>query len=116
MMQATIWHNPNCSTSRNALAMLKETSGLDVTVIDYRKQPFTRQKLIQLFSDAGLTPRQAMRTKGSLAVDLGITDGSSEDEILDAMIVDPLLVERPFVETGKGVRLGRPIERIAEIL
>jgi arsenate reductase (glutaredoxin) len=115
-MKATIWHNPDCGTSRKTLAILLETPGVDLTVIEYRKTPFARSKLEQLFRDAGLTPRQALRTRGSPAEELGLIEGAASDVILDAMTVHPILVERPFVETEKGVRLCRPQEKVLEIL
>lgn len=89
---------------------------MDVTVIEYRKTPFIRSKLEQLIHDAGLTPREALRTRGSPAEELGLIDGASPDDILDAMVVHPILVERPLVETDKGVRLCRPQEKVLEIL
>lgn len=115
-MKATIWHNPDCGTSRKTLAILQETPGLAVTVIEYKKTPFTRSKLEQLFADAGLTPRQSLRTRGSPAEELGLIEGASADHILDAMVANPILVERPFVETAKGVRLCRPQDFVREIL
>lgn len=115
-MKATIWHNPDCGTSRKTLAILEDTLGIELTVIEYRKQPFERAKLEQLFADAGLTPREALRTRGSPAEELGLIDGASPDDILDAMVTHPILVERPFVETEKGVRLCRPQEKVVEIL
>lgn len=115
-MHATIWHNPDCGTSRKTLAILQETEGVVVSVIGYRKQAFTRPKLEQLFHDAGLTPREALRTRGSPAEELGLIDGASSDRILDAMVAHPILVERPFVETAKCVRLCRPQEKVYEIL
>jgi arsenate reductase (glutaredoxin) len=116
-MKATIWHNPGCGTSTKALAILNETPGATVTVIEYKKNPFTREKLTQLFADAGLTPSQALRVRGTNAEELGLThDGVSDDEILDAMVADATLVERPFVETDKGVLLCRPQDKVREIL
>jgi len=87
-----------------------------VSVIEYCKQPFAREKLEQLLQDAGLTPREALRTRGSPAEELGLIDGASSERILDAMVAHPILVERPFVETAKGVRLCRPQEKVREIL
>jgi arsenate reductase (glutaredoxin) len=110
-MHATIWHNPDCGTSRKTLAILQETDGVTVNVIEYRKQPFDRATLLQLCEDAGLTPREALRTRGSPAEELGLIDGASADHILDAMVV-----ERPFVRTDKGVRLCRPQDKVREIL
>ena len=115
-MKATIWHNPDCGTSRKTLAILQETPGVDLTVIEYRKTPFERDKLVQLFRDAGLTPREALRTRGSPAEELGLIDGADGDRILDEMVKNGILVERPFVETAKGVRLCRPQEKVQEIL
>lgn len=115
-MKATIWHNPDCGTSRKTLAILEETPGIELSVIEYRKTPFTRAKLEQLFRDAELTPRGALRTRGSPAEELGLIDSATTDAILDAMVEHPILVERPFVETEKGVRLCRPQDKVYEIL
>jgi arsenate reductase (glutaredoxin) len=115
-MKATIWHNPDCGTSRKTLAILQDTPGVEVSVIEYRKTPFTRDKLEQLFQAAGLSPREALRTRGSPAEELGLVDGASADAILAAMVENAILVERPFVETYKGVRLCRPQEKVTEIL
>lgn len=115
-MKATIWHNPDCGTSRKTLAILEAATEVDLTVIEYRKTPFNRGKLDQLFRDAGLTPHQALRTRGSPAEELGLIEGASSDAILDAMVEHAILVERPFVETDKGVRLCRPQEIVFEIL
>lgn len=115
-MHATIWHNPDCGTSRKTLAILQDTAGLTLNVIEYRKQPFDRDTLELLFKDAGLTPREALRTRGSPAEELGLIEGAAADQILDAMVKHPILVERPFVRTEKGVRLCRPQEIVLEIL
>lgn len=115
-MKATIWHNPDCGTSRKTLAILQETPGVEVTVVEYKKTPFDRAKLEQLFRDAGLTPRQALRTRGSPAEELGLIDCEDGNRILDEMAKQPILVERPFVETEKGVRLCRPQDKVHEIL
>ena len=116
-MKATIWHNPNCGTSRKTLALLEEAPGVDVTVVEYLKNPPSRDKLEQLYRDAGITPRERLRTRGSPAEELGLTDESATaDQILDAMAADPILIERPLVETDKGVRLCRPQEKVQEIL
>lgn len=116
-MKATIWHNPKCGTSRKTLALLEEAPGVEVTVIEYLKNPPTREKLEQLYRDAGITPQEGLRTRGSPAEELGLTEESATaDQILDAMAADPILIERPLVETDKGVRLCRPQERVQEIL
>ena len=115
-MKATIWHNPDCGTSRKTLAILQEAPGVVLSVIEYKKVPFERAKLVQLFRDAGLSPREALRTRGSPAEELGLIDGADGQRILDEMVKDAILVERPFVETEKGVRLCRPQEKVHEIL
>lgn len=119
VMHATIWHNPACGTSRKTLEILQETAGVDLTVIDYLKHPPTREKLVQLHRDAGLSHRHGMRTTNSpaaeLVADLGLKD-ADEATILDAMTAHPILIQRPLVETDKGVRLCRPPETVHEIL
>jgi arsenate reductase (glutaredoxin) len=115
-MKATIWHNPDCGTSRKTLTILQETPDIALTIIEYRKTPFSRAKLQQLFADAGLMPSEALRTRGSPAEELGLIDDATDDTILDAMVEHPILVERPFVETEKGVRLCRPQETVYDIL
>lgn len=114
-MKATIWHNPACGTSRKTLAILEETPGVEVTVIEYLKTPYTREKLAQLIVDAGLTPAQAIRKMGTDAEDIGLPD-LQPDAILDAMVANPAYVNRPFVETDKGVRFCRPQDVVREIL
>ncbi len=112
-MKAVIWHNPRCSKSRETLAILNDTPGVEVQVIEYLKHPPTREKLAKLYAAAGMTPREGLRRaeEGAKALkDAG--DGA----ILDAMVADPILIERPLVETAKGVRLGRPPEKVREIL
>ena len=113
-MKATIWHNPACGTSRKTLA-LPEERGAEVEIIEYLKHPPARAKLAQLFRDAGMTPKAGLRLRGTDAEERGLP-GATADEVLDAMAVDPRLIERPLVETGKGVRLCRPQERVEEIL
>ena len=116
-MKATIWHNPNCGTSRKTLAILQETDGVEVEVIEYLKTPFTRAKLEQLFRDAGMTAKDALRVRGTNAEELGLTaEGVSEDRLLNAMVADSKLVNRPFVETDKGVAFCRPQEVVLSIL
>jgi arsenate reductase (glutaredoxin) len=115
-MKATIWHNPDCGTSRKTLAILQQSPAIELDVVPYRTSPFTRAKLMQLFDDAGLTPREALRTRGSPAEELGLIKGASAETILDAMVEHPILIERPFVETEKGVRLCRPQDIVYEIL
>ena len=113
-MKATIWHNPNCGTSRNTLALLHER-GAEVEVIEYLKEPPSRSKLAQLYRDAGISPREGLRVRGTDAEERGLTT-AGDDEVLDAMAADPRLIERPLVETARGARLCRPAERVEEIL
>lgn len=114
-MKATIWHNPKCGTSRKTLAILEEMPGVEVEVIEYLKSPFSREKVAQLIADAGLTPRDALRLMGTDAEERGLPD-LSDDAILDAMAANPAYVNRPFVETDKGVRFCRPQDKVHEIL
>jgi arsenate reductase len=114
-MNATIWHNPACGTSRKTLAILQETPGVALTVVEYLKNPYSTDKLRQLFKDAGLTARDALRLRGTDAEERGLKD-ASEDVIVAAMAANPAYVERPFVETDKGVRLCRPQDLVREIL
>ncbi|MEO9330488.1 arsenate reductase (glutaredoxin) [Gordonia aurantiaca] len=113
-MDATIYHNPKCSTSRKALQALRD-AGIETTVVKYLDEPYTRDQLVQLFTDAGLTPSQAVRKREALYKELGL-DSASDDEILDAMVAHPILVERPIVVTAKGTRIPRPFEKLDEIL
>lgn len=114
-MKATIWHNPACGTSRKTLEILRETPGLELDVVEYLKQPPGRDKLAQLYRDAGISPREGLRTRGTDAQDRGLTS-ADDAAVLDAMAADPRLIERPLVETEKGVRLCRPQDRVREIL
>ncbi len=111
-----IFHNPLCGTSRKTLAILEE-SGADVTIIEYLKHPPTRDTLERLYDRAAMSARDGLRAKEALADELGLNDPlTSDDAILDAMIAHPILINRPLVETGKGVRLCRPQEVVREIL
>jgi arsenate reductase len=111
-MKATIWHNPRCSKSRDALAILEE-AGVDITVVDYLKTPPSRAEIAAMYARAGMTAREGLRTGEDAAKPL---HGAGDDAILDAMAANPILIERPLVATAKGVRLGRPAERIRDIL
>ena len=113
-MKATIWHNPACGTSRKTLEILNE-SGADVTVVEYLKQPYERAKLEQLLRDTGMTPKEALRTRGTDAEERGLPD-ADDQTILAAMLENPAYVNRPFVETEKGVRFCRPQDIVREIL
>ena len=115
-MKATIFHNPMCGTSRKTLDILRD-SGCDVWIHEYLKEPPSRDELARLYDRAGITPRQGLRAKEPLAAELGLTRADvSDDEVLDAMVAHPVLIERPIVETPKGVRLCRPQDRVHEIL
>ena len=115
-MKAFIHHNPACGTSRKTLEILRE-SGADVTVNEYLKSPPSRAELKRLYERAGISPREGLRAKEPLAEQLGLTaPGVSDDIILDAMVEHPILINRPIVETDKGVRLCRPQETVREIL
>ena len=111
-MKATIYHNPNCGTSRKTLEALRD-SGADVTVIEYLKHPPSRDELRRLYERAGISPAEGLRMKEPDAAALKDAD---DETVLDAMLGNPALIERPLVETEKGVRLCRPQEKVREIL
>ncbi len=115
-MKATIYHNPMCGTSRKTLEILRD-SGADVWIHEYLKDPPTRDELKRLYERAGITPREGLREKEPLAAELGLTRPDvTADEILDAMVEHPILIQRPLVETSNGVRLCRPQDTVREIL
>lgn len=114
-MKATIWHNPRCGTSRKTLAILEEAPGVEVTVIEYLKTPPTREELLRLYARAGMTPRDGLRAKEPLAAEMGLLN-ADDTTILDAMMAHPILIERPLVETDKGVKLCRPQDKVRDIL
>lgn len=114
-MKATIWHNPKCGTSRKTLAILEETPGLEVEVIEYLKTPPSAEKLGQLYRDAGITPQQGLRLRGTEAAERRLPE-ADDATVLAAMAAEPALIERPLVETEKGARLCRPQEKVHEIL
>ena len=114
-MKATIWHNPACGTSRKTLAILQETPGVEVAVVEYLVNPPSAEKLAQLYRDAGITPQQGLRLRGTDAEERGLPS-ASDTEVLAAMAAEPKLIERPLVETDKGTRLCRPQGKVLEIL
>lgn len=114
-MNATIWHNPACGTSRKTLAILEETPGIALTVVEYLKTPPGADKLAQLYRDAGITPQQGLRLRGTDAEERGLPQ-AEDAAVLAAMAAEPRLIERPLVETDKGVRLCRPQDKVREIL
>ena len=112
----TIFHNPNCGTSRNVLQAIRDT-GVEPTIVEYVKAGWDRDRLKALFDRMGFSPRDLLRVRGTPAEELGLTGPDvSDDRILDAMVAHPILVERPIVETPKGARLCRPADLVAELL
>ena len=115
-MHAVIYHNPRCGTSRNALAMIRE-AGIEPEVIEYLRDPPSRERLAELIAGAGLEVRDAIRSKEAAYASLGLDDPALDDAaLLDAMVREPVLIQRPFVQTGLGIRLARPLEQVREIL
>jgi arsenate reductase (glutaredoxin) len=115
-VKATIFHNPGCGTSRKTLEILRD-SGCEIEVREYLQDQPTRDELKALYERAGMAPGNGLRAKEPLATELGLTNPGVDDEsILDAMAEHPILIERPLVETEKGVRLCRPQDKVHEIL
>lgn len=115
-MTTTIYHNPACGTSRNTLAIIR-ASGTEPAIVEYLQDPPSRERLVQLMRHAGLSPRNLLREKGTPYADLGLADPAlSDDQLIDAMVEHPLLINRPLVETPRGVRLCRPSEAVLEVL
>lgn len=115
-MTATIYHNPDCGTSRNALALIRH-AGVEPTVIEYLKTPPSRKQLVRLIDEAMLKPREALREKGTPFAELGLdAPGITDDTLIDAMLKHPILINRPFVVTTLGTRLCRPSEVVLDIL
>ncbi|MES2174255.1 MAG: arsenate reductase (glutaredoxin) [Pseudomonadota bacterium] len=115
-MDILIYHNPECGTSRNTLAMIRNT-GIEPHVIEYLKTPLARPLLVQLIERAGMTARELLREKGTPYADLGLGDLSlTDDQLVDAMMVHPVLINRPLVVSPLGVKLCRPSEMVLEIL
>lgn len=115
-MKAVIYHNPKCGTSRNTLALIRH-AGIEPEVIEYLANPPSRAQLVALIAAAGLDVRGAIRQKGTPYVELGLDDPAlSESALLDAMLANPVLINRPFVQTDMGTRLCRPSEVILDIL
>ena len=115
-MDATIYHNPACGTSRNTLALIR-AAGIEPTVIEYLENPPSREQLSTMIADAGLTVREAIREKGTPYAELGLDNpGLTDEQLLDAMIATPILINRPLVVTPLGTRLARPSEVVLDIL
>jgi arsenate reductase len=115
-MNVTIYHNPSCGTSRNTLAMIRQ-AGTEPEIIEYLKNPPSRQRLIQLIEAMGLTVRGLLREKGTPYAELGLADPKwSDDQLLDFMLAHPILINRPIVVTDRGAKLCRPSEAVLELL
>ena len=115
-MTVTIYHNPECGTSRNTLAMIRQ-SGEEPVVIEYLKTPPSRERLVELIAAMGITPRELLREKGTPYAELGLADPKwSDDELIDFMMAHPILINRPIVETPFGTKLARPSEAVLDIL
>lgn len=115
-MDATIYHNPKCGTSRNTLALIRN-AGIEPDVIDYLAAPPSKAELAAMITAAGLTVREALREKDTPYASLGLADPAlSDDTLLDHMIAQPILINRPFVKTPLGTRLCRPSEQVLDIL
>ena len=112
--ETVIYHNPRCSTSRKTLELLRD-NGFEPTVVEYLKNPPSRAELVKMIRNAGIDVRTAARKRESLYGELNLAD-ASDDQLLDAMVEHPILIERPFVVTPKGTRLARPIDAVREIL
>ncbi|ASY71828.1 arsenate reductase (glutaredoxin) [Sinorhizobium fredii] len=115
-MDVTIYHNPKCGTSRNTLELIRQ-AGIEPTIIEYLKTPPTREQLATMIADAGLTVREAIRESGTPYAELGLDNPElTDDQLLDAMLKDPILINRPFVITPMGTKLARPSEAVLDIL
>jgi arsenate reductase len=116
MTDVVIYHNPDCGTSRNTLAMIRN-AGIEPHVVEYLKTPPARALLVQLIARAGLTPRTLLREKGTPYAELGLVNPElSDDQLLDAMMAHPILINRPLVVSPLGVKLCRPSEAVLDIL
>jgi arsenate reductase len=115
-MTITIYHNPDCGTSRNTLAMIRK-SGEEPEVIEYLKTPPSRDRLVELIAAMGITPRDLLREKGTPYAELGLSDTKwTDDELVDCMLTHPILINRPIVVTPLGTKLCRPSEAVLDIL
>ena len=115
-MDVVIYHNPDCGTSRNTLAMIRN-AGIEPHVVEYLKTPPSRPLLVELIDRAGITPRDLLREKGTPYAELGLGDTSlSDDALVDAMMAHPILINRPLVVSPLGVKLCRPSEAVLDLL
>ena len=116
MSEVTVFHNPACGTSRNVLALIRN-AGIEPRVVEYLRNPPSRAELQEMIRTAGLSVRQALREKGTLYHELGLgNEALTDDQLLDAMLAHPILINRPFVVTERGTRLCRPSETVLELL
>ena len=116
MSPVTLYHNPRCSTSRHALELLRER-GVEPTIVEYLKNPPSRDELRRIAQATGEPLRALLRTKQPEYLEQGLGNPAlTDDQLLDAMLATPVLINRPIVVTGKGARLGRPLERVLEVL
>jgi len=115
MEKITIWHNPRCSKSRDAAALLEE-KGIDAEVVKYLETPPTKEELIAVLKMLGLTARELMRTKEELYKELDLKEVTDEEQLIEAMVAHPKLIERPIVIKGSKAAIGRPIEKIIDLL
>jgi arsenate reductase (glutaredoxin) len=114
--QVTIYHNPACATARKVLGMIRD-AGVEPRVIEYLKAPPTRAELVDLLGRMGMRPRDLLRRRGTPYQELGLDDpGKTDDELIDAIVAHPILMERPVVAGPRGVRLCRPVERLKDVL
>lgn len=115
-MDVTIYHNPACGTSRNTLELIRN-AGIEPTVIEYLKTPPSRDELVRMIGDAGVTVRQAIREKGTPYAELSLDDPAlTDDQLIEAMLATPILINRPFVVSPIGTRLSRPSELVLDVL
>jgi arsenate reductase (glutaredoxin) len=115
-MSVTIYHNPSCGTSRNTLAMIRQ-SGEEPEIVEYLKTPPSRERLIELIKAMGISVRGLLREKGTPHAELGLADPKwSDDELIDFMLAHPILINRPIVVTPKGTKLCRPSEAVLDLL
>ncbi|MFH1636718.1 arsenate reductase (glutaredoxin) [Pseudomonas hunanensis] len=116
MLDIIIYHNPDCGTSRNTLAMIRN-AGIEPHVVEYRKTPPSRKMLVSLIERMGISPRELVREKGTPFHELGLDGpGKTDDELIDAMMTDPILINRPIVVTPRSVKLCRPSETVLDLL
>jgi len=115
MSKVKIWHNPRCSKSRNALALLEE-KGVEAEVVKYLETPPNRSEIVEMLKMLGISARELMRTKEAIYKELGLKDVTDEDALIDAMVSNPKLIERPIVIKDGKAAIGRPIENIVDLL